>query len=211
MRKLVFAASLFLAAAACDNDPVAGKPEAVVKEAVEVPAAPATKSAETVNYRFSNEGSSIGFVGAKVTGKHEGGFPNFEGTIDWAGDDASGLTVNVTIDTTTLESDHPKLTQHLRDADFFDVAQFPKATFVSTSIAEGGEGSATHTVTGNLELHGVTKSITFPATIQKADGKVNVNAEFAIQRFDFGIVYPGRADDLIEDAVLLKLNVAAAS
>jgi len=64
-------------------------------------------------------------------------------------------------------------------------------------------------VTGNLELHGVTKSITFPATITVQGDTVAVKAEFAINRKDFGIVYPGKPDDLIKDDVLLRLNISA--
>ena len=68
-------------------------------------------------------------------------------------------------------------------------------------------GGATHTVTGNLELHGVKKSITFPATIQVTLDNAAVDAEFAIDRKDFGIVYAGKADDLIRDGVVIKLNL----
>jgi polyisoprenoid-binding protein YceI len=64
-------------------------------------------------------------------------------------------------------------------------------------------------VTGNLELHGVTKSITFPATIKMSADAVDVDAEFAINRKDFGIVYAGKPDDLIKDDVLIKLEIRA--
>jgi hypothetical protein len=56
----------------------------------------------------------------------------------------------------------------------------------------------------------VTKSITFPATIRVTPGAVSVDAEFAINRKDFGLLYPGKADDLIRDDVLVKLAVRAA-
>ena len=64
-------------------------------------------------------------------------------------------------------------------------------------------------MTGNLELHGVTKSIKFPATVKASGDSVEVDAEFAINRKDFGVVYPGMPDDLIKDDVLLKLHVRA--
>lgn len=48
-------------------------------------------------------------------------------------------------------------------------------------------------MTGNLEFHGVTKSIRFPANISLAGDNVNVKSEFGINRKDFGIVYPGKA------------------
>jgi polyisoprenoid-binding protein YceI len=98
---------------------------------------------------------------------------------------------------------------HLKSPDFFDVAKFPKATFTSTSIKAGGEKGATHTVTGNLELHGVKKSISFPATIKVAGDAVDANASFGINRKDFGVNYPGKADDLVKDEILLTLTIHA--
>ena len=109
----------------------------------------------------------------------------------------------------SVATDQEKLDGHLKSPDFFDVAKFPKATFESTKIVKGGDNGATHTVTGNLTLHGVTKSIVFPAKIAIAGDTVTVDADFGINRKDFGIVYPGKADDLIKDEVLMKLAIKA--
>jgi hypothetical protein len=98
------------------------------------------------------------------------------------------------------------LTGHLKTPDFFDVRQFPTATFESVAIKQADTGS---TVTGNLTLHGVTKEISFPATIQVADDAVNVTADFVLDRQDFGINYKGMANDLIRKEVVLKLDVKA--
>jgi len=68
---------------------------------------------------------------------------------------------------------------------------------------------AQKTVTGNLDLHGVTKIITFPAEIHIADVAVTVKAEFAINRKDFNINYPGKPNDLIRDNVVIKLDLKA--
>ena len=86
---------------------------------------------------------------------------------------------------------------------------FPKARFTSTSIKAGGEGGKSHTITGNLEIKNVTKSITFPANVSVGGETVSVDAEFSINRKDFGIVYPGMPDDLIRDDVLIKLTIRA--
>jgi polyisoprenoid-binding protein YceI len=118
-------------------------------------------------------------------------------------------TVSVEIDVTSISAGIEKLTNHLKSADFFDVEKFPKATFVSTSVKPGGEKGATHTVTGNLTMHGVTKSISFPATIRLAPDSAEADAEFAINRKDFGVMYAGKADDLIRDDVLIKLTIRA--
>lgn len=199
-------ASLALVAA-CNNDPGRGKSQASVSEpAATAQSAPA---ANATRFVFSNANSEIHFVGAKVTGKHDGAVGKFDGTILVSGQDATKSSVTVDIDTTSLTTDAEKLTRHLKGADFFDVDKFPKARFVSTSIRPGGEKGATHTVTGNLELHGVTKSISFPANIRMSASSVEVDAEFAINRKDFGLTYPGAPDDLIKDQVLLKLAVHA--
>jgi polyisoprenoid-binding protein YceI len=115
--------------------------------------------------------------------------------------------VNIEIDTNSVVTDDPGLTKHLLTPDFFDVAKYPKATFASTKIEAGNANNATHTVTGNFELHGVKKSISFPATIAVTSADAAVSTEFAINRKDFGIVYPGKTDDLIRDGVVIHLTL----
>lgn len=197
--------TLALMLAACDSDPAKGKEKASVSEPV---AAAATPGA-AVKYAFSNADSKIDFVGAKVTKKHDGSFQTFTGSVNLVDNNPEKSSVSTEIDVTSIKTDEEKLTGHLKTPDLLDVAKFPKATFSSTSIKAGGEKGATHTITGNLQLHGVTKSISFPATIKTAADSVDVDAEFAINRKDFGIVYPGMPDDLIKDDVLLKLHVRA--
>jgi len=193
---------------ACNTDPAKGKTQATVTSAAEAvtAAAPATGA---VNYAFSNDGSTLEFVGAKVTAKHEGSFKAFRGTISVVGGDPTKSSVNADIDIASLAVEPPKLAGHLKTPDFFDAEKFPKGRFTSTAIKPGGENGATHTVTGNLELHGVTKGISFPAKIKIEPAQVTVDAEFAINRKDFAIVYAGMADDLIKDDVLIKLSLHA--
>ena len=148
--------------------------------------------------------STLGFVGSKVTGSHEGGFKKFTGKINVT--DGSVTAAEVKIDMDSTWTDNEKLTGHLKSPDFFDVAKYPTATFTTTDVKSSG---AQKTVTGNLDLHGVTKSVTFPADIQVVDNTVTVKAEFAINRKDFNINYSGKADDLIRDNVILKLDIKA--
>ena len=156
---------------------------------------------------FNGDNSTLHFVGSKVTGSHDGGFKNFDGSITLDGKMLKAVTVDIKMDSTF--SDHPKLTGHLMSPDFFDVANHPKTTFVSTAIEEGGDGGATHIVKGNLTLRGQTKAITFPVNVKHSDGSVNIKSEFSINRKDFGIKYPGKPDDLIRDDVLMKLDINA--
>ena len=89
------------------------------------------------------------------------------------------------------------------------MAKYPQATFESTEIKAGGAQGDTHSITGNLNLHGVTKAITFPAAISATPEAITVNSAFSINRKDFGINYAGASDNLIRDEVLLKLTVRA--
>jgi polyisoprenoid-binding protein YceI len=214
--------SMVLSLYACDNEPGEGKPVATVGEPVaeqapapaqpttpaptEQAANPAAAAANQVNYTFSNADSKVEFVGAKVTGKHDGGFKEFTGNITMPEGKPEQGMVKIEIQTTSIYTDDEKLTKHLKTPDFFDVEKFGKATFTSTAVAPAAEAGK-HTITGNLELHGVTKSISFPATIKATAEGVDADAEFVINRKDFGIVYPGKPDDLIKDDVLMKLQI----
>ena len=187
------------------NDPAADKTRAKTGEAAQV-ASPA--AAQGQKYQITTQNSKIEFVGSKVTGHHNGSFGDFTGQVDYTGNPDMSR-VNIVIKTDSITTDTPDLTKHLKTADFFDVAKFPEATFVSTAIKPGGENGATHTVTGNLTMHGVTKAITVPATINVTPDAATVESSFSINRKDFGINYAGAADNLIRDDVVLTLHIRA--
>lgn len=199
---IVLAASAFLIAG-CE-DPGAKVAPATVEAPPTQEAAPADKAKPTSALAIHPSNSKIEFVGAKVTRSHEGGFTDFAGTVELAEPVEQSL-VDLTIQTASLYADEEKLTKHLKSPDFFDVEKFPTATFTSTRIEKTAQG---HAVTGNLTLRGVTKQISFPATINASEGQVSADAEFSINRKDFGIDYPGMADDLIRDLVVIKLKLA---
>jgi len=150
-------------------------------------------------------GSKINFIGSKVTRSHNGGFTNIAGTFQVANGKVVG-NPEFKISTKSLWADDSKLQNHLKSKDFFDVATFPVATFQVTSI-EGN--SPEQKVTGNLDLHGVKKSIPFTANVTVTDDQVSIKADFAINRRDFNINYPGMPNDLIRDNVVIKLDLQA--
>jgi len=159
------------------------------------------------------ETSKIEFVGSKVTGKHDGGFKSFSGVWGLLPEKVEASVLSAEIDMSSTWADNEKLTGHLKAPDFFDVAKFPKSTFESTEITKGSSDTkykdATHTVTGNLILHGVTKSIQFPAKIAVTTDAATLDSEFFLNRKDFQINYPGMANDLIRDEVVIKLAIRA--
>lgn len=188
---------------ACAN-PAANKPKASVGNAAP-DSSPQVGPGEKLT--ISPVNSKVDFVAAKVTRSHNGSFKQFNGVINLVNSAAEQSQVTIEIETNSVVTDEPDLTKHLQTPDFFDVAKFPKATFASTRIEPNTTGGATHMITGNFDLHGVKKSITFPATIQVTPDNVAVSAEFSINRKDWGLLYPGKADDLIRDGVVIKLNV----
>ena len=205
-----------LSLGACSN-PAEEVAAATVNEATETAAAPEAEAeaeepeapAARQSLAISGDASKVEFTGAKVTGSHDGGFRDFAGTIDFDPAAPTNSTIEVTIQTSSIFTDSDRLTGHLKSDEFFDVANIPTAVFRSTAIAEGGAGEATHTITGDLTLHGVTKSISFPATVSVSAAEVAATSEFAIDRQDFGITYPGMPDDLIRDEVVIRLDLHA--
>lgn len=204
MRIALTIISGFLFFTAC-SDPAADQTRAVTGEAAKTSP---TQNVAGQKYQITPQNSKIEFIGSKVTGSHNGGFQQFTGEVDYAGDPQRSR-VNITIQTDSITTDEEDLTKHLKTADFFDVGKYPTATFISTEIKPGGEGGATHTVTGNLTMHGVTKAVTFPATIAVTPDTASVDSTFSINRKDFGISYAGATNNLIRDDVVLKLTIRA--
>ena len=218
MSKLLFGIlSLTIFLAACE-DPAANKPKATTTNASNAANAvnaannstATAPAAKTETLAIDPENSKVEFVGSKVTGKHDGGFKKFAGTIALVNEKPEDSTVSVDIDTASVFTDTDALTKHLQTGDFFDIAKYPKAAFKATKIVPDTEkGAGNYMVTGDLTLRGVTKSVTFPATITVVGDSVAVNAEFSINRKDFNILYAGKADDLIRDDVVIKLALKA--
>lgn len=106
-----------------------------------------TKGAHaSVNFKIKHLGYSV------LTGR----FDKFEGEFAYDPAKPEASTVNVTIDTTSVNSNHAERDKHLRSADFLNVEKFPKATFVSKSIKLDDDE---FDIVGDLTLNGVTKSV----------------------------------------------------
>ncbi|MFO0893063.1 MAG: YceI family protein [Isosphaeraceae bacterium] len=196
--------------AASSAGPAAAKPGPSASPAVAAKEIPA--GAEVLKFDPGN--SKVEFTGSKVSGSHSGGFKSFQGT--WAlvatKPESSVISAEIAMDSTWSDSD--RLTGHLKSPDFFDVAKFPTATFESTGIRPGSSDAkakdATHTVAGTLSLHGVSRTIEFPARLSVTDKEASLESEFSLNRKDFGIVYAGMANDLIREEVVIRLAVHAA-
>jgi polyisoprenoid-binding protein YceI len=94
-------------------------------------------------------------------GNAYGRFNEPTGSITLDKDDASKSTFTFEVQTDKVDTANEKRDQHLKSPDFFDAANFPTITFKSTSVKGSGDK---YEVTGDLTLHGVTKSVTVNLT-----------------------------------------------
>ena len=173
-------------------DPARDKTAARITTAANAPAAQGTRLAITP------DNSRIEWVGSKVTRSHDGGFKNFSGTLTVDHGKLTGIEIE--IDITSIWADNSMLQGHLLKDEFFAVARFPKAMFISTEITP-------EEITGNLTIRGVSKSITFPARIEITETHITIDSEFKLARKQFGIEYQGMPDNLVRDDVVIKVRV----
>lgn len=114
-------------------------------------------AAQTTTWAPDKAHSSVDFSILHMSlSKVHGHFGNITGTVVWNDADISKSTVNVTIDATTIDTGVSARDNDLKSANFFDVAQYPTATFVSTNVARNGKNL---TISGNLTVHGITKPV----------------------------------------------------
>ncbi|MEL7019979.1 MAG: YceI family protein [Bacteroidota bacterium] len=188
------------------------------EEAKEEAAAPTTAKA----YAVDANSSQINWVGAKPAGQHMGTLKITNGNLAVVDGNitAGDFTLDMTsITVTDLEAGKGKedLEGHLKTGDFFEVEKFPTGSFAITGVkpVTGTEG-ATHEITGNLTMKGVTKGVTLPANINITDGKITaVTPNFTIDRTEWNIKYNSASlvdtakDKIINDEIGLVINLTA--
>ncbi len=143
----------------------------------------------------------------------EGRFNDFDGKVVWNEADPAKSQLNFTIQAKSVDTANTKLDDHLRSDDFFNVEKHPTITFKSTKIEKLNEER--YNLTGDLTISGVTKSISFPATIRgpvdaKGQGKksLGVQANFKVNRIDFkvGDTWQGGSDKVIGHDVFVRIS-----
>lgn len=141
--------------------------------------------------------------------KSEGQFEKFSGSFEFDPDNVAASSVNLTVETNSIDMGYGKWDDHMKNADFFDVEKHPTMTFVSTEVtsADGKTG----TLTGDLTILGVTQPVTLQVTFNKAGihpfNKKYVagfSASGSFKRSAFGMNYGIPA---IGDEVELRIEV----
>ena len=161
--------------------------------------------------------SRIGFVArhAMVT-KVRGSFNSFEGSGVFDAEQPERSTLSVTIQVDSVDTRNGDRDNHLRNSDFFDVAAFPTITFVSTAVrAKGGDE---YTVTGDLTIKGVTRSIdldlelTGTAVDPWGNTRLGLEGATVINRKDWGLTWNAALEAggvLVSEKVTLEFEISA--
>jgi polyisoprenoid-binding protein YceI len=154
---------------------------------------PAIASAST--WSIDPDHSNIGFkVRHLMVSNVRGNFNTFTGTVELDDKDITRSKVNVSIDTASVNTNVQKRDEHLRSADFFDVAKYPTMTFVSKKIAKVDDNR--FKVTGDLTLHGVTREVVLDMDGLSPESKDpwgnlrrGTTATTTINRKDYGLTW----------------------
>lgn len=147
----------------------------------------------------------------------KGTFNKFDAAIDADPADLTTASIEFTVDTASVDTRNQDRDGHLVSADFFDVENHPKMTFVATNIEKTDDGE--YNASGNLTLRGVTKPETFAVTFEGqgkdpwGNEKVGFSAQGTINRSDYGLVWNAALETggvLVGDKVKINLQLQAA-
>lgn len=176
----------------------------------------AAAHAATETYLFDKSHSKVGFQIRHWLTKVEGRFTEYDGKILIDRDKPANSSVEMTIQASSIDTGQERRDNHLRSADFFEVEKYPTITFKSSKVVP--KEKDLYEVTGDLTMHGVTKTIVAPVrhtgflNLGKQE-KAGFEITFAINRKDYGIVWNRTADqggvmlgDDVEISVLVEAN-----
>ena len=169
-------------------------------------------------FKVDTAKSKIAWTGQNVAGgKHTGeiGITDGQLTIDGGKLAAGSFSVDInSISVTDLSGDRAtRLANHLKNEDFFDAPKFPKATFNIMKVSGSGDNLS---ITGDLTIKGITKSVTFPAVVHQSGNTVHATAKgIKIDRTQFDVKYrsgnffSGLGDRAISDEFQLDVELVA--
>jgi polyisoprenoid-binding protein YceI len=166
--------------------------------------------------------SVVKWTGGKklVDDKHHGTLKLKSGEIQLAGTELRGGKFDIdmaSLENQDIESEknRNKLVNHLKSDDFFDVAKFPVSTFKITKVVPTQKEGATHLITGDLTIKGVTHPVTFPATVTIEKDAARAKAKFPVDRTKWNVRYgsgkffKGLGDKVIKDEFEVDLDLVA--
>ena len=165
-------------------------------------------------YKFDQSRSTIGFTVHQFLGTSHGKFAKFDGKIDIDREHPEKSSVVAKIDVRSIDTGIVKRDNHLRSAEFFNVAKFPEITFKSARVRQTGQQSGD--IFGDLTMHGVTKPITLhvklvgPISNDTKETRWAVTTE-PLKRRDFNLMFSQSAESIsgIGQTVAVNIEIEA--
>ena len=166
-----------------------------------------TVTAGAQNYTPVDGGSKVHFV-IKNFGINTGGdFTKLGGKIIFSPENPSTSIFDVTVSSSTVDTDNSMRDKNLAGDEYFDAAKFPIIHLVSTKIEKTNKTTdGFYYFTGNLTIKGITKTISFPFQAKKVNNDYLFTGNFEIDRTDFGV---GEKNIVLSNKVALTLSVTA--
>ncbi|MDX1602619.1 MAG: YceI family protein [Salinimicrobium sediminis] len=185
----------------------------------------AVATEEAVTYEIDTTASTIEWRGTKPTGEHKGTIAIQDGTLSATQEKIT--SGSVTIDMNSIEvtdegmddKDRTSLENHLKgtvegkETDFFNVKEYPTASFEITGVTEE---NGQKMLQGNLTLKDSTKNIQFPVSTDIDEEEITLESEtFTIDRTNWGVNYGSKSvfdnlgDNFISDEMELTIKVTA--
>jgi polyisoprenoid-binding protein YceI len=138
------------------------------------------------SYTPADQGSSVAFT-LKNFGFNTGGsFTGLQGAIVFDPQSTAGSSFDVSVDATSVNTDNNQRDNHLKEESYFDVKNYPRIRFVSTSIGPA-DNSGHYTITGKLTIRNTTKEISFPFIATPMGDDYIFKGSFQLNRKDFGV------------------------
>lgn len=132
-------------------------------------------------------------------------FEGVKGKARFAADGFEGAEVTVDIDAQSATASLGMVADIARSDQFLDVANHPTGRFVARNVRRTADEAEAYTMWGDLTLHGHTRTVQVPMTVERADCVVAARSEFGINRRDFAIESDGSLDGVVSDTVVIRI------
>ncbi|MEO6132420.1 MAG: YceI family protein [Saprospiraceae bacterium] len=226
MKSLFYSGILFLVVSSIGCKP---NPQAVTTENTNIITSSDNNNAPPGKYQYMiiPNLSTVKWMGAKPTGKHNGIVPVAGGGLNLEGDQIKDGSI--TMDMTQLKvldpegdmgkslEDHLKGTAPGKEEDFFNTGKYSTATFEITSASKiDNDPAATHMINGNLTIKNITEPVSFKAKVEKIENGVVITAlPFTIDRTLYDIKFKSKKffdnlkDDYVNDEFQIEFYIVA--
>jgi len=209
----ILGATLSLFAAACHASQDTAKP-AAVKPAAAAPASAATPAAAATpatgappRYTQNAAKSSLKFTFEQAGAAASGNFKKFTTVLIYDEKNLAASSLNVRVEIASVDTQEPERDAMLKDADLFNAAKYPAATFAASSLAKRADGGLE--AVGKLTIRDTTHDLRLPLTLKPTPDGLELSGKTAIKRLDYGVGQGEmKATDSVGDEVKIEYVVS---